>query len=127
MRLLIDTHVLLWWDAQNPVLNESVKDLLADPENAVFVSAASVWEIATKARSGKLIFKGSVLKTISQNGFETLPISAADAEVAGSLDWEHRDPFDRMLVAQARNHRLTLISADAALRGRIEIAQIWAR
>ncbi len=126
MNLLIDTHILVWWDIRSPDLRPDICECVASPENPVFVSAASVWEIATKRRSGKLQFGRSIRSIIQQCGFAELPISVEDAELAGDLDWDHHDPFDRLLVAQARNHDLTLVTADRAIRGYGAVAQIWA-
>ena len=126
MNLLLDTHVFLWWDRQDKALNAEARALIADPANQVFVSAASIWEIAIKRRLKKLDFRGSAVAAIGANGFHELPILPIDAETAGALAWRHNDPFDRMLVAQARRLGLTLVTADAAVRGVGTIAQMWA-
>ena len=116
MELLLDTHVLLWWDDRNPKLRMGAREVIENPDNRVLVSSASIWEIAIKRRAGKLKFDGSAAELISANGFEELPMSAKDAEHAGDLDWQHRDPFDRILAAQCRRRNLTLITADKILR-----------
>lgn len=126
MNLLLDTHVFLWWDRQDKALNADARALIADPANQVFVSAGSIWEIAIKRRLGKLDFRGSAVAAISANGFLELPVLPIDAENAGALAWRHNDPFDRMLVAQARRLAFTLATADAAMRGYPNIAQMWA-
>ena len=126
MNLLLDTHVLLWWDNQNKRLNANARSVIADPANQIFVSAVSIWEIAIKRRLKKLRFRGSPVAAIAANGFHELPVLVIDAEHAGDLAWQHNDPFDRMLVAQARRLGFTLITADAAIRGYPNIAQIWA-
>ena len=95
MNLLLDTHVFLWWDRQDKALNADTLALIADPTNQVFVSAASIWEIAIKRRLKKLDFRGSAVAAISANGFLELPILPMDAENAGALAWQHNDPFDR--------------------------------
>jgi PIN domain nuclease of toxin-antitoxin system len=92
----------------------------------VFVSAASVWEIAIKRRVRKLDLQGSATAAIGANGFQELPILSADAEAAGALEWSHNDPFDRMLVVQARRLALTLVTADKAIRAYGGFAQVWA-
>ncbi len=126
MNLLLDTHVLLWWDQRDSRLGARSRTLIADPAHQVFVSAASIWEIAIKRRRGKLVFDGSALALIDANGFHELPILPADADVAGGLEWDHHDPFDRMLVAQARRLSLTLLTADAIIRNYAGVVQFWA-
>jgi PIN domain nuclease of toxin-antitoxin system len=126
VNLLLDTHVFLWWDRGDKALNADAHALIADPANQVFVSAASIWEIAIKRRLKKLEFRGSALAAISANGFHELPILPMDAENAGALAWRHNDPFDRMLVAQARRLTLTLTTADVVIRAYPGVAQMWA-
>jgi PIN domain nuclease of toxin-antitoxin system len=126
VNLLLDTHVFLWWDSQGKALNADTRALIADPANQVFVSAASIWEIAIKRRLKKLDFRGSAVAAIGANGFHELPILPVDAESAGALAWRHNDPFDRMLIAQARRLTFTLATADAAIRAYPNVAQIWA-
>lgn len=127
MDLLLDTHVFLWWDGRHPSLAAAVAEAIADPANAVFVSAASIWEVAIKARRGRLALAGSPADAITANGFRPLPILPVDGERAGGLDWDHRDPFDRMLVAQAARLSMTLVTADEAVRDYRHVAQLWAR
>jgi PIN domain nuclease of toxin-antitoxin system len=126
LNLLLDTHVFLWWDSQDKALNADTRALITDPVNEVFVSAASIWEIAIKRRLKKLDFRGSAVAAISANGFLELPILPIDAEAAGALAWQHNDPFDRMLVAQARRLTFTLATADAMVRNYLNVAQVWA-
>ncbi len=115
MRLLLDTHVLLWATAQPERLTEPLRHALALPGNTVFVSAASVWEIAIKRALGRIVFPLEDLDTIlTRAGFEELPIASAHAIAAGGLPRHHADPFDRMLIAQARVEDLTLASEDSA-------------
>ncbi len=125
MNLLLDTHVFLWWDSWDKALNADTRDVIADPANQVFVSAVSIWEIAIKRRLKKLDFRGSAVAAIGANGFHELPILPIDAENAGALAWQHNDPFDRMLVAQARRLTFTLATADAAIRAYANVAQMW--
>ena len=127
MDLLIDTHVFIWWEQNAAQLPPAIVDALSDSRTRVFVSAVSIWEIATKRRSGKLVFEGLLTEAIEAGGFTELPIAARDAERAGNLDWEHRDPFDRIIVAQCLNHKLTLVTADRIIRLRDDIPQLWAR
>lgn len=114
--LLLDTHVIVWWATANARLHSSWAEPIAAPENRVYMSAASVWEIEIKKRADKLAFEFDVLDLTDEYGFEPMEISPQDAAAAGALDWEHRDPFDRMLVAQAMRRNLTLVSADDAVR-----------
>lgn len=126
MDLLIDTHVLLWWEQDGSPLRDDVRDLLADPDNRVCVSAITPWEIATKIRKGKLEFIGSPSAFIEANGFVPLAVTTQHGEMAGRLAWDHADPADRIIVAQAISERLTLVHADASIRG-YPVAQLWAR
>lgn len=126
MILLLDTHVFLWWDRNDATLRAEVKALIADAANRVLVSAGSVWEIAFKRRLGKLSFAGSATAAIGANSFEALPILPLDAEQAGELAWAHADPFDRLLVVQARRLAATLVTADAVVRGFGGVPVMWA-
>ena len=116
MRLLLDTHAFLWWLEGNARLPVAVRHAIEDADNGVIVSAASAWEITTKHRLGKLQQAGEVAEdvagAIAGQGFEELPISVEDAERSGRLPGPHRDPFDRMLIAQALVRNLTLVSID---------------
>ena len=126
MSLLIDTHAFLWFESGSARLSEALRKTIAQSDERVFISAASFWEIAIKRRTGKLVLDGSPRAAAAAAGFVELPIDAADAETAGALDWEHRDPFDRMLVAHCLNRAMTLVTADVVLRARSDIAVIWA-
>ena len=113
MRLLLDTHALLWWATLDPALPAKVKRAISRADNEVYVSAASAWEIATKVRLGKLGWPpeaGTVREYVLGQGFRPLPISMQHAERAGALALAHRDPFDRMLIAQALIDDLYLVS-----------------
>lgn len=112
MRLLLDTHALLWWLANDPRLSEESADAIADPASDVLVSAASAWEIAIKQSMGKLEAPSDLDRQMELNSFEELPITIGHAYAAGTLPRHHDDPFDRMLVAQAIAEGLTLVSAD---------------
>ena len=115
MRLLLDTHVLLWATATPEQLSERLRHALAVPSNTVFVSAASVWEIAIKRALGRIVFPLEELDSVlARAGFEELSMTAAHAVAAGGLPRHHADPFDRMLIAQAQVEDLTLVSEDAA-------------
>ena len=113
--LLLDTHVVLWWLQGSDRLKDSVVVLLKDATNEVFVSAASVWEIAIKQGLGKLEAPDDLLDLIEQSGFEALSISSFHAEQAGRLPLAHKDPFDRMLIAQARAEGLILVTHNEAI------------
>jgi PIN domain nuclease of toxin-antitoxin system len=124
--LLLDTHVFLWWDSALPELGEAARSAISDPSNNIFISAASVWEIAIKRRIGKLAFVGSPAANIGSNGFLPLPISPAHAERAAELPMYHRDPFDRLLIAQAQLAGMTLVTADRRITA-YPVAQLWAQ
>ena len=116
MRLLLDSHTLLWWlEDDRPRLGPQAQALITDAANEVFVSAATIWELAIKRATGKLQTPADLEAEVRQNGFIALPISFRHAERAGRLPLLHRDPFDRMLVAQAQAENLTLITGDASI------------
>lgn len=115
MRLLLDTHVLLWWLQGDTRLSAEHYTLINAGQNQVFVSAASVWEAAIKQTAGKLKVPGVLGKTAVEQGLTALPIALDHATVAGALPPHHKDPFDRMLVAQAQVEALSLMTHDAAL------------
>jgi PIN domain nuclease of toxin-antitoxin system len=110
--LLLDTHVVLWWLADAPDLPDEVKDRL-DHEPDARVSSATIWEIAIKQALGKITGPPDLPERVRDSGFRELPITAIHAMAAGRLPLIHRDPFDRMLVAQARCENLTLVTRDA--------------
>lgn len=112
VRLLLDTHPLLWWTSEHPRLDPAVRRQIATAP-AVMVSMASVWEIAIKVAFGKLRADvGEVVKEIDVNGFQLLPIEPRHCMVLGGLPLHYRDPFDRLLVAQALREGLTLVTRD---------------
>ena len=119
MRLLLDTHIFLWWLFDDPKLPAGIKKLVADSNNEIYVSAASVWEIATKFRIGKLPDAASVAKNtplwIEKAGFQALSVTPDHAQLAGSWEIAHRDPFDRMLAAQSSLEKMALASIDEAV------------
>ena len=120
MNLLLDTHVLLWWLADDPKLSRTARDALLNEEHAVWVSAASAWELSTKARLGKLDQAKAILQSfdamVNEEGFQHLPMTYQHALYAGALESNHRDPFDRMLVSQAALEGHTLVTSDAAFQ-----------
>jgi len=116
MDLLLDTHVALWWALEPGQLSGDVVRLVGAPLNEVWVSAASAWELAIKVRSGRLaVDVDRLFESLIGNGLRILGIGVDDAITAGLLDWDHRDPFDRMLVAQAQRLALTIVTRDAAI------------
>jgi len=116
MTLLLDTHALLWWLEDPNQLSESAREAIADWKNTVYVSAAVVWEIAIKKALGKLQAPDDLEAAMAVNRFLPLPITVPHALAVRSLPGIHRDPFDRMLVAQASCEGLTLVTEDAAVR-----------
>lgn len=111
MSLLLDTHVVLWWLTDDPTLADEIKGML-DHEPGVYVSAATIWEIAIKQSIGKLAEPADLLEEVRRAGFLELPIRFDHAMAAGRLPLIHKDPVDRMLVAQARCENLTLVTRD---------------
>ena len=120
LALLLDTHALLWWLAEPDPLSAAAQAAIADPANGVHVSAASGWEIATKVRLGKLPAARELLEDLPEllaaQGFQLLPITLQHGLHAGRYPMPHRDPFDRLLAAQAELAMLTLVSVDPALQ-----------
>jgi PIN domain nuclease of toxin-antitoxin system len=118
VNLLLDTHALLWWWTGDSRIGKAAMQAIAATDNEVFVSAASVWEIATKHRNGKLPeadhFLPAIDGHIRRARFKELPISFLHAELAGRLEGQHRDPFDRMLIAQAKLEAMPIATNDRA-------------
>ncbi len=112
MNLLLDTHVVLWWLAGSEI-GSTASTAIADPENVVLVSAASIWEMSIKSASGKLTVDGDILGSVAAE-FDSLDISFEHALAAGALPLHHRDPFDRMLISQAVVEELTVVTRDPA-------------
>ena len=117
MRLLLDTHAFFWWFSGSRRLSRPARQAIGDENNEVMVSAASAWEIATKHRIGKLpdaeVLALDIPGAIAGQNFEELPITVEHAVRAGSLPGPHRDPFDRMLIAQALSDNLVLVSIES--------------
>lgn len=128
MNLLLDTHAFLWWLSDPALLSSGAADAVADRRNRVFLSAASAWEITTKHRIGKLPGVAPIVddlaRQVEAEGFRMLDIGFAHACLAGSLRHEHRDPFDRMLIAQALTGNLQLVSNEA-LFDDFAVQRLW--
>jgi PIN domain nuclease of toxin-antitoxin system len=116
LRILLDTHLVLWWLDNSNSLPDEARELIRDPNNTLFVSAITVWEIWLKESLGKLRLPPGFEAGLAFEAFENLPFTAVHAREVGFLPWHHRDPFDRALVAQARIEGLLLLSADAAVK-----------
>jgi len=113
MALLLDTHVVLWWLADDDTLDSATKDRL-DVDSEIFLSTVTVWEVGIKQALGKLTSEGSLAEYVRDSGFAVLPISADHAIAASALPPHHRDPFDRMLIGQALVEGLTVMTRDRA-------------
>ena len=116
MRLLVDTHIFLWWCADDRRLGSAEREAIRNPANEVYLSTASVWEIVLKQALGRLRVPEPASSAALRLGFQPLPITFEHAEATASLPSLHRDPFDRLLVAQARVESLTLITHDPSIR-----------
>jgi PIN domain nuclease of toxin-antitoxin system len=127
-RVLLDTHAFLWWLDGDKRLSQKARSLIQNDETEVLVSAASVWEITTKARIGKLPgaieVAADVPRCIASQGFIPLPITVEHAQHAGGLQGPHRDPFDRILIAQAHAERVSLISVDSVFDS-YGVTRLW--
>ena len=115
MNLLLDTHVLLWWLDANPTLSEKANSTIAHGNNLVLISSAAIWEIRIKQALGKLEIPSNFRRVLDRQPFEMLAITAEHAHTVGDLPAIHRDPFDRMLIAQAKVERLTIVTRDSII------------
>lgn len=116
MNILLDTHVLLWWLDDNPVLSDKARILISDGSNLIFVSAAVIWEIRIKQSLGKLDIPPNFRRVLEQQPFELLAITVEHAHAVGGLPAIHRDPFDRILIAQAKTEGFTILTRDSLFR-----------
>jgi PIN domain nuclease of toxin-antitoxin system len=127
MRLLLDTHTVLFWANDDPALPRKARRVISNAANECLVSAASVWEIAMKTKSGKMDAH-RLLETfeafVRENGFYPLAITLQHARAAGALPLHHKDPFDRMMAAQAQLEQLTLVSKDEVF-DRYGVQRLW--
>ncbi|MBU0992278.1 MAG: type II toxin-antitoxin system VapC family toxin [Proteobacteria bacterium] len=115
MNILLDTHVLIWALENNPTLSDKAVAAIINADNIVFVSAASVWEIGIKRSMGKLEAPDNLLEEVSLHRFTPLPINLNHAQLAGKLPHIHKDPFDRILIAQAVHEKLTIVTRDESI------------
>lgn len=128
MRLLLDTHAFLWWVAGDARMTRKARAAVGAADSDVYVSAASAWEITTKFRIGKLPGASAIVdelaEVVASQSFSALPITLGHAQAAGLLAGDHRDPFDRMLIAQASAEQLLLVSNEA-LFDRFGVRRLW--
>lgn len=115
LRLLLDTHVFVWWLSDVSRLAAGARAAIADPRNDVFVSAITGWEIAVKRAKGKMTAPDNLSTIVDERGFRHLPLTMRHAERAGDLPVHHQDPFDRFLIAQAQTEGLVLVTRDARI------------
>jgi PIN domain nuclease of toxin-antitoxin system len=124
MNLLLDTHAPLWWLDDNPSMTKNAKEIISDGMNAVFVSAAVIWEIEIKKALGKLRIPSDFREVLAHQSFEMLPVTVEHAYEVGSLPNFHRDPFDRMIIAQEQVEGFTVVTRDTVFgKYRIPIIQ----
>ena len=130
MRLLLDTQTLLWWLEDSPRLGRRAHDSIADPATAIWISAVSAWEIVIKVAAGRLRTaeapEVAITREMDALGFQPLPVTIPHALVVGTLPAHHSDPFDRMLIAQARSDGLTIVTSDSVFE-RYDVAVLDAR
>jgi PIN domain nuclease of toxin-antitoxin system len=115
VKFLLDTHALLWWLSDHKSLTSKAAVAIKDGQNAIFVSAATAWEISIKRALGRLKAPANLEEVLASNNFQHLPISLQHGLVAGALPRHHDDPFDRMLIAQAKTNQLTMITHDVRM------------
>ena len=128
MRLLLDTHALLWWLAGDEALSGTARGAIGDPDNEIFVSAAAAWEIATKYRLGRLpgaaIVAADIVGALASQGFIELPLNIRDGQTAGGLPAIHKDLFDRMLIAQAIAADMVIVSNEGLFNA-YGVPRLW--
>lgn len=128
MRVLLDTHAFLWWITDDPRLSERARKIIGDGKNRLYLSAASGWEVAIKAALGRLKLPDAperfIPEQLALNAIETLPVRMSHALHIYSLPRHHRDPFDRLLVAQAQLEKLPILTADTQI-ARYPVEVIW--
>ncbi|MEI6095410.1 MAG: type II toxin-antitoxin system VapC family toxin [Gammaproteobacteria bacterium] len=112
MSYLLDTHVILWWLSEPQKINEKARNVIRDRSHTIYLSSASFWEMAVKQSIGKLTLPHNLLETLTIEGFKSLPILPQEALGVADLPMIHQDPFDRLIIVQAKLHDLILITAD---------------
>jgi PIN domain nuclease of toxin-antitoxin system len=122
--LLLDSHALLWWEADDARLRGEARKAIEQPDVPLFFSAASIWELAIEQAQKRLALPQTWLATLSEEGFTELRISSDHAMLAGALPFHHRDPFDRMIVAQAQTEGLTVVTSDARIAA-YDVPVLW--
>lgn len=116
MKYLLDTHIFLWWLTKNPRLRSSVRLIIENPRNQIFISVVNAWEISIKSKIGKLPLKTTLEDAFAEPGFEILPVTISHIFALNKLTLIHKDPFDRMLIAQAIVEKCTILTDDAKFR-----------
>jgi PIN domain nuclease of toxin-antitoxin system len=116
MKILLDTHILIWWLAQDPKLTPVELEIIANPDNVIFVSAASAWEISVKKMLGKLDAPNDLPDALATNNFLDLPITIGHTQYLYQLPTHHNDPFDRIMIAQALAEELKFMTRDNQIR-----------
>jgi len=128
MMFLLDTHTLLWWIADSPELSSKARELMRNPENELYLSAASGWEIAIKVRLGMLHLPDRpdrfIPDQLARNAIETLPVQMSHALHVGRLPSIHRDPFDRVIVAQSMLEKMPVVTRDPNI-GKYKVKVVW--
>lgn len=128
MRVILDTHAFLWWIADDPQLSTKARDIIANADNEVFLSAASGWEIAIKARLGRLVLPDRpdrfIPDQLARNRIESLPVEMSHALRVGNLPEIHRDPFDRIIIAQAMIEKMSILTKDKEIP-KYKVKVVW--
>lgn len=128
MRYIIDTHTFIWYSGNSPSLSIKAKNLIEDSSNEIYISIASLWEIAIKNSLNKLeliIPYSEVIKQLESTDFVVLPITTQDTVVVNEMPWKHKDPFDRIIIAQSIVNQMPVISADTAFDAYTQLVRIW--
>lgn len=124
MKLLLDTHVVLWLLADNQRLGPGIRTVISEAAGGVYVSVICLWELKIKAGLGKLTLPEGFNRTVMDSGLSVIPVDSRHVDALDRLSWHHRDPFDRMLIAQALVEGLTLVSADRMI-GLYDAPVLW--
>jgi PIN domain nuclease of toxin-antitoxin system len=128
MQYIIDTHTFIWFSGSNPSLSERAKTIIENPENEIYISIASLWEISIKNSLGKLDLKipyAEMVAKLELSDFVILPITAKDTIVVNEMPWRHKDPFDRVIIAQSIVYNMPVISADVVFDAYEKLVRIW--